>query len=770
MFKVAVICGGPSLERGISLNSARSVLDHLSGEDIQILPLYVDSNKNFYEVSPSQLYSNTPGDFDFKLAKPLNQAEIVDFFNKVDLTFPVIHGKFGEDGELQALLERLNVPFVGSGSQSCRSMYDKQAAKKVLQEHGYPVLPSVCLSGPDRSLIEQFFVKQGKAVVKPVCGGSSIGVFIVGSAKVALEKCEHLFEQGHKEVLLEAYCIGCEFTVLVLENSRPVALIPTEIEMDYSHNEIFDYRRKYLPTNSVAYHTPPRFDEEVILEIREKAEAIFRLFQMRDFVRLDGWVAHDGTLYFTDINPVSGLEQNSFFFRQAASVGLSHVEALSYVVKNAASRYALEFPEQIQNTCKSRQPVFVLFGGSNAERQVSLMSGTNIWLKLQRSSLYQPMPFFYDCRGDIWQLPYGNTLDHTVEEIYENCINAEERAESHAFLIEAIQSRLEIEPSLGFLPRFFSLEQFLTLAQKQSAFVFIAMHGGIGENGTLQRVLEQYQIPYNGSDAAASALCMDKFKSGEAVRQLFDPDILSLPKRGFTSETWDQLTLELGSERLIAKPRCDGCSAGIALLQSESDYKRYLHLLELKAPFIPPQSFANQNEAVEMPSSDNWEFILEPFIETDAISIRQNRLNHTSKQGWIELTVGVLEELGSYHAFNPSITVADGAVLSLEEKFQGGTGVNLTPPPEEILSAAAVEKVKRMVEKIARALCIRNYARLDIFFNRFTEKLIFIEANTLPGLTPSTVFYHQGLAEDPPLGPTALLEKIISSNALCVRL
>ena len=100
---------------------------------------------------------------------------------------------------------------------------------------------------------------------------------------------------------------------------------------------------------------------------------------------------------------------------------------------------------------------------------------------------------------------------------------------------------------------------------------------------------------------------------------------------------------------------------------------------------------------------------------------------------------------------NPSITIAEGAILSLEEKFQGGTGINLTPPPEEILSSSATGKIKRLVEKAAQALGIQNYARLDVFFNRLTEKMILIEANTLPGLTPSTVIYHQGLAEEPRL-------------------
>src|SRR5271167_1337235 len=100
---IAVICGGPSAERGISLNSARSVMDHLTPLGHAITPIYCDTQKRFYRLQPSQLYSNTPSDFDFKLkhaAKPLSEAAFIEECRKTDIVFPAIHGAFGEDGEL----------------------------------------------------------------------------------------------------------------------------------------------------------------------------------------------------------------------------------------------------------------------------------------------------------------------------------------------------------------------------------------------------------------------------------------------------------------------------------------------------------------------------------------------------------------------------------------------------------------------------------------------------------------------------------------------
>jgi D-alanine-D-alanine ligase-like ATP-grasp enzyme len=109
----------------------------------------------------------------------------------------------------------------------------------------------------------------------------------------------------------------------------------------------------------------------------------------------------------------------------------------------------------------------------------------------------------------------------------------------------------------------------------------------------------------------------------------------------------------------------------------------------------------------------------------------------------------------------PSITVALGDVLTVEEKFQGGTGVNITPPPPEYVSPAVVATVKRQIERVAQALGLAGYARIDCFMNITTGAVMVIEINTLPALTPSTVLFHQGLAEPQPLSPREFLERVV---------
>ncbi|OGJ51227.1 hypothetical protein A2307_01250 [Candidatus Peregrinibacteria bacterium RIFOXYB2_FULL_33_20] len=821
--KIALLCGGPSLERGISLNSARSVCDHLNGDDIEVLPIYFDHFKNAYEISRAQLYSNTPSDFDFKLkseAKPLSKIGLKDFLKSVDMAFPVMHGKFGEDGGIQRILEKYQVPYIGSDYNACRKCFDKHLANEFIKENGFFTVPSIVLKShlnDHKKLLNNFFIQNNlkRAVVKPSSGGSSIAVFSVSNAKEAYEKAKFIFNKKiDTNVVVEPFCEGKEFTVIILQNrfSLPVAIMPTEMEMDYRDHQIFDYRKKYLATNQVKYHCPPRFDNDVIEKIQIQAEQLFKLFGMRDFARFDGWLLNDGNIWFSDFNPVSGMEQNSFLFQQSSQIGMSHRDLLRWVVESAGRREGIEYgiwnggkcegvkkgkkgcklevsnqksvrtDYYSQPTAYSPQPIAhslqlipvnVLFGGSTAERQVSLMSGTNVWLKLRKSKKYEPHPFILDKENNVWTLPYRFTLNHTVEEILETCEKAKESKARLYVLKKRVIEKLfplanQITEEIG-MPEKMSLDEFI----KKSNLVFIALHGGIGEDGTLQKLLDQKKVKYNGSGVLASQICMDKFETSERLKLLEKDGIFTAKKvladlakfKNFSKKDfeiyWRFLHKNLGSQTVIVKPRDDGCSAGIVRLFKASDLEKYIEAALKGTKFIKPGVFTEQHGIIEMPLVQMKHLMFEEFIETDRPRIIKNKIKWGHKTGWIEVTVGVLGKGKNIKALNPSLTVAEGNVLSLEEKFQGGTGVNITPPPQPFVSKKAIDLAKIRIEKVAQSLNISGYARIDAFMHIKTGELIIIEVNTLPGLTPSTVIYHQALAENPPMYPTEFLERII---------
>ncbi|PVH65460.1 hypothetical protein PAHAL_2G498100 [Panicum hallii] len=805
--RVGLVCGGPSAERGVSLNSARSVLDHIQGEDLVVTCYYIDSGMNAFAISPAQLYSNTPSDFDFKL-ESLAQGfhSLSDFAEhlatNVDIVFPVIHGKFGEDGGIQELLEKAKVPFVGTPSKECQHAFDKHSASLELDTQGFLTVPNFLvekdkLAKPE---LEAWFQtvnlskENGKVIVKPTRAGSSIGVVVAYGVNDAAQKAEEIISEGiDDKVIIEVFLEGgTEFTAIVVDvgianNSEPVVLLPTEVELqrssssDTKEDTIFNYRRKYLPSQQVAYHTPPRFPAEVIDCIRQGISLLFRRLGLHDFARIDGWFLPSpvsslpsaensekfgntkyGSVLFTDINLISGMEQTSFLFQQASAVGFSHSRILRTVIQHACSRFPslvpcnnawtalsrkLKSSKQAEAIHKgtSKQKVFVIFGGDTSER-------------------------------------YSLVLRHTTEEVYAACVEASEpeRVEVTSRLREQVMNGLW--PALskhdwfaGFdiayeEPVKYSLQQWINHVKESGAVVFIAVHGGIGEDGTIQTLLESAGVPYTGPGPIASRTCMNKVATSLAVEHLTSYGVCTIPKdvrateevlKSSLVDIWNELIAKLQTETVCVKPARDGCSTGVARLCCPKDLEVYTNALRSKFQRLPANCLSRAHGVIEMPVPPPESLIFEPFIETDEIII-SNKLENGSarhlvwkgENDWLEITVGVVGKRGEMHSLNPSITVKEsGDILSLEEKFQGGTGINLTPPPATIMSDDALQRCKRSIEIMANSLGLEGFSRIDAFVNVRSGEVLLIEVNTVPGMTPSTVLIHQALAEEPPVYP-----------------
>ncbi|KAE9622274.1 putative D-alanine--(R)-lactate ligase [Lupinus albus] len=861
VLRVGIICGGPSAERGISLNSARSLLHHIQGDDLQVRCYYIDCNLNAYAISSAQVYSNTPADFDYKLASLAQSFQtLADFAEHlataVDIVFPVIHGKFGEDGDIQELLEKYNVPFVGTGSNECRQAFDKYKASLKLRKLGFITVPNFLVQGygTNKSELSEWFKRHrldpdsGKVVLKPTIGGSSIGVRVAYGVADSIVKAEEIISEGiDNRVLIELFLEGgSEFTAIVLDvgtgsHHRPVVLLPTEVELQFGgenelkeNDAIFNYRRKYLPTQQVAYHTPPRFPLDVIENIREGASVLFQQLGLRDFARIDGWFLRNsscklsssesdfgrtesGTILFTDINLISGMEQTSFLFQQASKVGFSHTNILRSIINHACLRFpniasvsglsglvpSRSKSSELNKSFPHREgarKVFVIFGGDTSERQVSLMSGTNVWLNLQAFNDLEVIPCLLsstceyassvdagtepdDVRSrTVWSLPYSLVLRHTTEEVLDACIEAIEP--DRAALTSDLRKKLMNDLMEGLkyhnwfkgfdvvdeVPMRFSLEQWIKLAKEVQATVFLAVHGGIGEDGTLQSLLDAEGVPYTGPGSMASKLCMDKVATSVALKHLANSGVLTINKdvrrkddlvNKPINDIWHELTRNLQCETLCVKPSKDGCSTGVARLCCSKDLAIYVKALEDCLLRIPPNSLSKAHGMIEMPNPPPELVIFEPFIETDEIIVTSKFKNENGHgltwkghNRWVEITVGVVGKRGSMHSLSPSVTVKEtGDILSLEEKFQGGTGINLTPPPSSIMSAKALDICKQNIELIANTLQLEGFSRIDAFVNVDNGEVLIIEVNTVPGMTPSTVLIHQALAEQPPLYP-----------------
>ena len=756
--KIAIICGGPSGERGISLNSARSLFDNLDRSKYELSLLYYNPKLEVFELSESQIYSNTPLDFDYKLkstSKSLSEDDLANKLKNIDLVFPVIHGVFGEDGQLQAILEKLKVKYIGSNPTACINTANKHLCQEELKKAGFYT-------------IENFVVKKGdelpklenkKYVVKPLHGGSSIGVEYIQSPDELNSKVAKVF-RVEEQAIIEPYCEGKEFTIIVLENSKndPVALLPTEIE--FLKDKFFDYRKKYLASPETRYHTPARYSEQQIKEIQKQAEKAFKALNMKDFARMDGWILDDGTIWFNDINAISGMEQNSFVFQSAAVLGLNHKQFLEYLIEKKITKLSSED--------KGREVIPILFGGNTAERQVSVMSGTNIWIKLKTSEKYLPIPHLLSREGGIYKIPHILCLHHTVEEIEEkiNDFKKEEfvlNLKKHQkILLEKLKINEEDIEEKIFTP----IETNLLEISKNYKFIFLGLHGGDGENGKIQKELDELGLKYNGSGANASALCMDKFRTGQKIEQAQIKNV-SIAKKRLASlyeepdSIWQELKKDGFGDSIIIKPHSDGCSAGVIAINNLEEFKKAFTYYKSDNSCIPANAIHSNHGQIELPNRKLTEVLIEKFIFTDKVMIKDMEIEWESINDLIEVTIGVYGQKNKLVVMNPSQTIASSNVLSLEEKFMGGTGINFTPPPTKYVKPSAVEEAKTNLKKVAELLEIQGYARLDTFMNIKTGELTIIEANTLPGMTASTVIYHQALAETPSMKPLEFIEKII---------
>ena len=796
--KIALLLGGPSAERGISLNSARSVADHLEGDGVTIDPIvYFDTAERPYSISRKMLYSNTPSDFDFKLsqvAHPLTEEDLARLLTGADIAFPVMHGEFGEDGTVQTLLERLGVPYVGSEPSACAASYDKYSAHEALRAAGIATVPSMLYrraapdgsgSSEDRDAVD----RADRVVVKPARGGSSLGVSVVGRGEDDVEAhIRHAVDQ-HDRVVAQPYVDGIELTTVVLDGpDGPVALIPVEVELRRREsNGILSFRHKYLPSDDSRYHCPPRLPIETTAAIQEVAQSAFLALGLRDFARIDCWLGADGQVRVSDVNPISGMEQNSFLFIQAAESGMTHADVLRFILATACRRQGRTVPEDRWRAADDRPgriPIPVLFGGRTAERHVSVISGTNVWLKLRRSDRFAPVPYLLEDVGHVWELSYPVALRHSAEHIAEACRSAVANGDARRALAGVVVERLRLEPwqlRVGDSPpRLMSMSEFL----EEPSFVFIALHGGFGEGGALQSRLDERGIAYNGSGPATSALCIDKHETGVRIEKAGLDGVESAPKvkrptvsvmASDPESLWPELQHLCATPTVMVKPLDDGCSMGIVPLTTAGELKAYVDALSKGQARVQPGTFSALagDQVVEMPDNPS-SLVFEGFVTTDDITVIDSdqvdgepaRLAWSEERdtGLIEITVGVVGPAGDMHAFQPSLTIARKGVLSVEEKFMGGTGVNITPPPVPPLgrvSPAAVSRARRSISQVANVLGIHGYARIDAFMHRDTGEVTIIEANTLPGLTPSTVIYHQGLEENPPLYPRSLLELII---------
>lgn len=295
---ILVLYGGESTEREVSLRSGAAVISAL--------------RQNGHNVTAYDTRDGLDG--------------IAPLLPGIDVVFPVLHGKGGEDGTVQEIIESHNISFVGTGSEASRLCIDKVASKKLLEDYG---IPTPAWEVVDAEGFRESLLSKKPYVLKAIDGGSSIDTLIVRTSTPQPETPQ-LFDR-YKTLLLEELIEGVELTVAILgDEALPVVEIIPPQDME------FDYENKYNGASQEL--CPPQHISQPLQEQAQSlAEQIHAACGARHLSRVDMMISPKGELYVLEINTIPGLTEESLFPKAAAASGLAMTDLVEKLVKMAAA-------------------------------------------------------------------------------------------------------------------------------------------------------------------------------------------------------------------------------------------------------------------------------------------------------------------------------------------------------------------------------------------------------------------------------------------------
>ena len=294
--KIGVIMGGISSEREVSLKSGKEILDNMNKEKYEsIVPILINSKK-----------------------------DVIERLENIDFAFLALHGKFGEDGSIQGILEGMNIPYSGCGILSSAVCMDKDLTKKIIKSASIPTAPWVViksLSEIDYDKIEEI----GYPVfIKPNNGGSSIATFFVKSSK-EVESCVKEGLKYNNKIIVEKYIEGEEITSFILNGE----VFPT-LQIKVKNGKFFDYSSKYDESGAeeIEVYLPDKIQEAV----NKIAKQCFHELNCSVYSRVDMILSED-IPYVLEVNTLPGMTSTSLSPKSAKARGIDFSQLLDKIIE-----------------------------------------------------------------------------------------------------------------------------------------------------------------------------------------------------------------------------------------------------------------------------------------------------------------------------------------------------------------------------------------------------------------------------------------------------
>ncbi len=319
---IAIVAGGFSSEREISLQSGTQIARWLDRTKYRIFPIEINTGDWVYRADNGEIVAIDKSDF--TLSKDGNKI-------RFDFVIIAVHGHPGENGVLQSYFDLLGIRYSTAGPQISALTFDKHLSKIYLEKFGIITARSVLLTRHTEYHPQQITKGLGlPLIVKPNASGSSFGVSLVKKVDELEPAIQKAFEEDKNKVLIEEYIEGTEVSCGVFyDGTELLAFPPTEI---VSKTDFFDYEAKYMGQSEEI--TPARLPNSMLQQIQETARKIYRAFLCEGIVRVDFIIKNGKTPYFLEINTVPGMSAESIFPKQARVKGMEMTEIYDKLIKN----------------------------------------------------------------------------------------------------------------------------------------------------------------------------------------------------------------------------------------------------------------------------------------------------------------------------------------------------------------------------------------------------------------------------------------------------
>ncbi len=360
--RIGLLFGGRSVEHDVSIVSATSILAALDRDRYDVSLIGVDAEGGWHlapadtplgavfeapavllpaRAGPTELCPDLPGTV--TASERAEATAALGPLARLDVVFPIIHGRGGEDGALQGLLELADVPYVGSGVLSSAAQMDKDFAKRLLTGAGLPVTPWLTFTAHELGSIglpaaaDRVMAELELPVfVKPANSGSSIGIARAADASELVAALADALRYDRK-VLVEMAVDAREVEVAVLGNDEPEASVVGEIR---AAQAFYDYDAKYRDA-STELDVPAALDEALARAIRETAVAAYRALDAEGMARVDFLLDREtGVFYVNELNSLPGFTDVSMYPKLWEATGLPYPRLLDRLIELAVERHA----------------------------------------------------------------------------------------------------------------------------------------------------------------------------------------------------------------------------------------------------------------------------------------------------------------------------------------------------------------------------------------------------------------------------------------------